>query len=310
MNPASLLSRNNAWIFTCELWAKSNLYIILPVNPGTLDITLPIHKTNEVYRSTRITYVWREPTFKSVFDSPVLEFTISSGNALPMFNDEYIEGCSFMSKLITASDNPQQLKKATDYVSSTYAAKFPGSANHEDVRTGLYAEVGTDNVDNGVMSTAVRNAPNLYFSDLPIGIQNLYAFHALVDERRLFKDTDKTYSQDNRVVVSVNTPAFPRLMVYGWFSESGLTVSEGVDQFGEVTCSFSLVVTDTYPRLSFNHWERLMSNYRENNGASEPTLDWTRIQLGLQAQQKQAAQARSTPPSAAATVQNDDMGMA
>lgn len=290
INPASTLSRNNAWIFTCDSWARENTYIILPVNPGEFNVTLPIRKTQEAYRSTKMTYIWRDTKFKSVFDTPVLEFTVSSGNALPIFNDTYVSGVNFASlALASESDDASATKSTLAYITERYSSRFPGSDNHEDVRSGLYANVGSAATTDSSTDNSVHNRPDLYYSDLPIGIQNLYAFHALIDERKLVHVFDSNGNKtsdhtDNRCVITVNTLAFPRLLVYGWFAESGLSVSESVDSFGEVTCSFSFIVTDTYPRLSFNHWERLMASYSSEMGSTQSSLDWTRLHLGLSSQ--------------------------
>lgn len=285
-NNGGLLYRNNAWILTCESWMQDNTYIVLPVNPEQFEITLPIRTTHENYRSTKITYFWRDRGFKSLFDSPIINFNISSGNILPVFSAEYRDRVAELSEgmrdtKVTDIDSLIRMESFQAKMSE-YSARFPGAANHARMNTGVFGQVGKPNGEHvNTTDTGHNNIPPLYQPDIPIGLQNVFAMHALAEERRLRHRVDhqgnKTLEHtDNRVVAIINTLAFPRLVIYGWFTESGITVDESVNNFGEIMMQFSLVVTDTVPRLRFGQWQELIKTYRDNIGNQESPLEWGR----------------------------------
>lgn len=287
-DPGGLLNRNNAWVLTCESWMANNSYIVLPVNPEQLEITLPIRTTHENYRSTKITYFWRDRGFKSLFDSPIIEFQISSGNVLPVFSDDFRDRVWDLSRsMISVSGSHDQdalVRGIRGKMRSEYSSRFPGTENHAPMNTGVYGTVGhppdgTQRVNT--TDSGHDNIPPLYRQDIPVGLQNVFAMHALAEERRLRHRVDGAGKPvmehtDNRVVAIINTLAFPRLVIYGWFTESGITVDESVNSFGEVTMKFSLVVTDTVPRLRYGQWQELMQTYRDNIAQEESPLDWGR----------------------------------
>lgn len=255
----SLLARNNAWIFTCESWMDQGCYIVLPVNPGEITFTMPISVTNESYRSTRIQYVWRDRGFKSLFDAPTITFTVPSGNIFPSFSETFIKNAQNVSRGL-ATD-----KDANDLVKSL-TSPLPGNAeDQKDYRTGVYANVNAQ---------ASGNTPGLYRSDVPTGVQNAYAFHALAEERHIRTLPGSQTRTDNRIIAVISTLIFPRLVVYGFFSEDGIQTEESSEDPGEFDLTFSLVVTDTYPRLRYNQWQQLNDYYLNNQTTTESTLDF------------------------------------
>lgn len=263
----SLLARNNAWIFTCESWMSRNMYIILPVNPNEISFQMPLCVSNESYRGAHVTYLWRDRGFKSLFDSPIVSFDIPSGNIMPSFSESYIAKAQSVGRGLSVD-------KAAGDMLNAYSNPIPSGSQIHDARQGVYKNVSktggsTDNVDN---------APDLYRSDMPIGIQNAYAFHALAEERRIRTLPGSNTRTDNRVVAVLSTLIFPRLVLYGFFSEEGVETEESSENPGEFNLKFSLVVTDTYPRLKYNNWSELNDFYMNRQTLDASTLDFAKTE--------------------------------
>lgn len=256
----SLLARNNAWIFSCESWMARNMYIILPVNPNEISFQMPLCVSNESYRGAHVTYLWRDRGFKSLFDSPVVSFNVPSGNIMPSFSESYIAKA--------------QLESDKQTPSADVLNPIPSGDQIRDARSGVYRNVAKI----GNSSDNVDNVPDLYRGDMPIGIQNVYAFHALAEERRIRTLPGSTTRTDNRVVAVVSTLIFPRLVLYGFFSEEGIETEESSENPGEVNLKFSLVVTDTYPRLKYNNWSELNDFYVNGQSLESSTLEFARTE--------------------------------
>ncbi len=258
------ISRSNAWIFTCESWLDQGTHIVLPVNPNEIEFQMPLRMTNESYRSTKLTYVWRERGFKTIFDCPIINFNIPSGNILPSFSEGYIRDAS----LARAGENT-----ADENVREAYLGKVPPYRKWKNHRTGVYANV----TNNGKQTTDVgskgSNTPDLYRPDIPIGIQNAYAFYALAEERHI-RVLPNGVRTDNRIMAVISTLVFPRLVLYGFFSEQGISTEESAENPGEFNLTFSLVVTDTFPKLRYNQWAELNDFYLNGITTDETTQEF------------------------------------
>ncbi len=289
----SALARSNAWLLTCESWMDQDMYIALPVNPGEISFSMPIRVTNESYRSTKIAYVWRDRGFRSVYDCPVINFTVPSGNILPSFNSDYIKGAQTLASSYVQnakSLSPSEVRDgftndrvATEAIQrqlfEDYSHKVPPANKNRDPREGLYAQIQKRGRATTDTNQKRDNTPDLYRSDMPIGIQNAYAILALAEERRIRTVNDANQTRtDNRVVAVINTLIFPRLIIYGWFAEDGVKLEESADNLGEVLTTFSLVVTDTYPRLKYDQWATLNQYYFDRIGSPETSLEYARSQ--------------------------------
>jgi hypothetical protein len=248
---------------------EQNMYILLPVNPGEIQFQMPISVTNESYRSTKITYIWRDRGFKSMFSSPTVNFNIPSGNIFPSFSQSHIEQAQAVARGLSTDKDAQGLQ-------SFYNNQIPYGTQIKDPRIGAYT--GVSNNGKNTTDAGVNNAPQMYRGDIPIGIQNVYAFHALAEERHIRKVSSPDTNTDNRVVAVLNSLIFPRLVLYGYFGEDGIQTEETSENPGEVNLSFSLVVTDTYPRLKYGNWSELNDMYINQQGSDETTLDFAKTQ--------------------------------
>lgn len=302
------LERSSAWVLTCESWMAQGAYIVLPVNPTSLNFDLGVRTSNELARATNMIYVWRHLAKSSMLVKPVIHITASSGYIVPSFDPSIIlEAREVAADLKTTMENlrgqglpdpdaedrqEQEDQKAQliantkaqyDALMESYGAHMPQPEQTKDYITGgVYKKVGLALKANPALTdtgnSGYGNLPNLYTEEnkhVPIGVQNLYALFSLADERRIRKTSENSKSQtENRVMLVLSTMVFPRLVVYGWFGESGISYTESAEDPHSFDVSFDIVVTETVPALSYGKWNDLVNTYRLGIADTGTTLDY------------------------------------
>jgi hypothetical protein len=122
-----------------------------------------------------------------------------------------------------------------------------------------------------------RNIPPLYRSDIPVTLQNLWAFMSLFDEQKTFVDMHGVL-RNNRIIVHMSTLLYPSLTMYGWPDPSGLKFGESADA-PEITLSFDLFVTATVPVMGYMGSEGAVEAYRAHIATPTESLDRLRLEL-------------------------------
>jgi hypothetical protein len=300
-------NRNSCWILSSESWMSQGAYIALPINPTQLSFDIGVRTTNEMTRATQLIYVWRFMGTKSTLVMPSIKITANSGYIVPSFNPDTIRKCQELVEQRTMSVNAQRATvrdlsrtemalqreyeklaaqeasnhRNYDQALQNYLAARPTPELTRDyIKGAVYKDIGSalqPNVrftDNGLTGTG--NLPDLYSENnkhIPIGIQNLYALYALADERRIRRTSESERTQtENRLMLVISTPVFPKLTLYGWFGESGISYSESADEPYSFDVNFDFIVTETVPRLGFGNWQSLINNYTENITPQVSTL--------------------------------------
>lgn len=297
------VQRDRPWILSCESWMSQGAYVILPINPEQLNFDLAIRTSNDQARAAQAIYVWRDyDRGGTSFVLPTITLTVNSGYIVPSFDPAAIAEARAMSlykgQFMQTMDGevPKgfvvdfQQDYASTLASGGYLARIPDQSMTRDyISTGLYKQVGLELepnpllTDMALVQSKKSNMPGLYteaVKNIPIGIQNLYAMFSLIDERRIRKTSEKKISKhidgsqtENRAMLVVSTPAFPRLVCYGWFGEDGLKFSESADEPGCFNMDFSFIVTQTEPLLGYNQWNELANVYAAEASSATTTLE-------------------------------------
>lgn len=293
-----------AWILTCESWMAQGAYIVLPINPEQLSFDLAIRTSNDQARALQVICVWRNYDRDGTsFVLPTINLTVNSGYIVPSFDPEVITTARTLATQKAMTLNPGMSSVLSDAARQAYKDEYENDLKdggllsripdqdmtRDYVGTGLYKRVGLALqpnpvlTDSSVIASSSGNLPGLY-SDankhIPIGIQNLYAMFSLMDERRIRKTNETkesgevgTAQSENRAMLIISTPAWPRLVCYGWFGEDGLKFSESADEPTSFNMDFSFIVTETEPRLGYGAWEQLANTYASEVNSATSTLD-------------------------------------
>jgi hypothetical protein len=307
--------RSDAAIISCEAWMAQGAYIILPLNPEEISFDLGVRTSNELARAANIIYVWRYLGNSSMLVKPTISMRFNSGYIVPSFDPSYVlEANTLVNDKVHAMRNTrnsgqagsqeQQSDLVNPYASleadiaisrafyddrlKEYSGRLPMPEQTKDYIKGtLYEKVGESIrpnpmlTDSGNAEKGSGNMPDLYSyanRHVPIGIQNLYALFSLADERRIRKTSERGGQTENRVMLILSTLAFPRLVLYGWFGESGISYTESAEDPHSFDVSFDLVVTETNPPLSYGNWDQLIRNYRDGMYEDQTTLDYAKAQ--------------------------------
>ena len=301
--------RSNAWIFTCDRWAEADTYIQLPINPTSLELSNPLRGTSGETQGGRFMYVYRNPKSKSVFKPCNYSFEIPSGLILPEFSEDYINeakrlafdfGTSVMSDY-SVRDGRSGMSESTDATADNIYQSRRGGANTvtlSQYRAGLrskmesqFAERQADPKSSHIADhlagkafrkhdTGVSKSPNippLYRSDIPVTLQNLWAFMCLMDEPLTYVDSQKRI-RNNRRIVHLSTLTLPSMTMYGWPDAGGLKIGEAADQ-PEVTLSFDLFITATNPVMGYANFDGLAGAYKANIATQTTSLERIRAEL-------------------------------
>lgn len=274
--------RSSAWILTCESWLDDDAYIVLPVNPTQLNLNFGIRTSNELTRAAQVFYYWRNLFADgpgSLFSKPVISMNVPSGNIIPSFDPAVVLECmNIVNERTVISQGDvelESLRQEWNPKLTPYMRMLPPLENARDCITykdyHLVTKVLPENHAN----------PHGYqskYSKVPVGIQNLYMMYSLIDERRIRRDTNTGMQADNRAVLVLSTLVFPRLTLYGFFSESGLSYTSSAEDPGQFNMAFDFIVTDTYPKLSTGNWASLAQEYQRNIGSSATTADALKTQ--------------------------------
>lgn len=325
-----------AWILTCESWMAQGAYIVLPINPEQLSFDLAVRTSNDQARALQVICVWRNYDRDGTsFVLPTINLTVNSGYIVPSFDPSVIttartlstQKAMMLNPNMTGILNGEAARQAykdeyeNDLKDGGFLARIPDQDMTRDyIGTGLYKRVGLALqpnpvlTDSAVVTSSTGNLPGLYSEankHIPIGIQNLYAMFSLMDERRIRKTNEteesskvSTAQTENRAVLVISTPAWPRLVCYGWFGEDGLKFSESADEPTSFNMDFSFIVTDTEPRLGYGSWEQLASTYASEVNGGASTLD---VAMGQQPDGESTASVSPVKPTATALEDSDQV---
>lgn len=288
--------RSNAWCFTCSRWAEQDVYIVLPVNPSEFEVVNPLRGTQGETQRGKFMYVHRNPLSKSVIAPCNYTFTIPSGLVLPQFSEAYIrearglvnEFANSMHALRNAQatdsvntqlggDPAEQRRRITDRKIDSYRAsalKFEAKRPSRDT----VVDYRTRSVAYRFHESAISNIPSLYVADVPIGIQNFYAFIMLLDEQKIFTDKHGNL-RNNQVIVHFNSLELPAMTFYGWPDAGGLQFTESVDDYGQFDISFSLFVTAESPSYGYNKFNDMMTKYKAEINGNTTSLERLRSEV-------------------------------
>lgn len=254
--------RSNAWTITSDRWLAADAYIILPINPESLEVSLKILSSEVAMKGNKFMTVQRWSRTGSTFDFPIIQFKFNSGNIQPVFNQSFKQ-------------------KVWQYANANFVTGFssvgvmkPGDNQVGDHIYGRYKTVK--------VSSALGAPTGLYGGNtkIPVGVQNLYALLALMNDRWIttraepgFNGESQNFSVANRIIVNTNSLAFPNLTLYGLFEESGLQWSESADNFNNFETTFSLWVTDSNPSITTPNLDAMITAYKNGMYRSTARYD-------------------------------------
>lgn len=254
--------RSNAWTITSDRWLAAGAYIILPINPESLDVSVKILSSEVAMKGNKFMTVQRWSRTNSAFDFPVIQFKFNSGNIQPVFNQAFKH-------------------RVWQYANANFDTGFSSAGvlkpGDDQVGDHIYGRYKTVKV-----SSALGAPTGLYGGNtkIPVGVQNLYALLALMNDRWITSKTEagfngqsQTFSAANRIIVNTNSLAFPNLTLYGLFEESGLQWSESADNFNNFETTFSLWVTDSNPSITTPNLSAMVTAYKNGMYRSTARYD-------------------------------------
>jgi hypothetical protein len=232
-------------------------------------------------------YVHRNPKSKSVIAPCNYSFEIPSGYILPQFSQAYITEAQNLayensSNLVSNSSLDPQTReaRAASYGARVkeYSSQYPSPDQTRDYRTQSPYFRAPNRFIAGRQSKHA-GVPALYAPNIPIAIQNFYAFLALADEPRRFVDKHGVL-RNNRVIIHFNTMTLPAMTFYGWWDQAGISYSEDAESPGEFTLNFSIFVTGSNPSFGYNHFSDLLNSYKAAINTNISSLEALRAELG------------------------------
>jgi hypothetical protein len=251
--------RSNAWTITSDRWSAAGAYIVLPINPESLEIQMRLLSADVAMKGTKFNTVNRWSRTKSAFDFPIINFKFNSGNIQPVFSQKFKQDVwrYGQTKVESGFSSKGMIKPGKDQVGNHVYGRFNSvkvQGSRPTLPTGLYG-----------------GNPNI-----PVGVQNLYALLALANDSWIMESTEvglygnaQKFSVANRIIVNTNSLAFPDLTLFGVFEDSGLQWTESAENFNNFDISFSLLVTNSVPSLTTPDLESMIKNYR--NSMYRPT---------------------------------------
>ena len=243
------VQRIDPWIITCESWFAAGKYIALPINPEQIEFSSGLRVAHDEGYNAKFIYIWRRRRNRSMNSVMTISFSLSSGNIVPQFD----------------LSNNQKYDLAARY-SGNVPPSVDMAADHR----------------RGIAEYCQAPVHGIYDQAVPIGVSNLYALLALADERRIRvsgQTDDGVQQTSNRIIICLSTMIFPRLLLYGWFTPDGISFS--MNDPGEFTVNFSMLVTGSNPKLNFDGWQGLVDSYRQNMYNPTRTVDWASATMGL-----------------------------
>lgn len=261
-------TRRNPWVLTCERWHALGQYIAMPINPSDISWHIPLRIATEQTKGAHVTYVWRNNYLNVAIDGGIanpgttlqdieLTITVNSANIAPMLSaakqkkmmDEDPAGTlySFM---------PNPAATASDLLQYD---KYSAMANI------MLTEAITSTADDaGLISS--------YDSIVPLGVQNLYRLLSLADEPKIYYKTNGS-AATNRIAILANTPAFPKLRLYGEIQPAGITWDESSEHPNTFDATIHLLITEISPALGINALTELLSAYKMSLQNNEDVLN-------------------------------------
>jgi hypothetical protein len=235
--------QESGWVITTDRWKSAGAYIILPINPESLDVAKRMRASEVSMQSGKYIAVSRSTRRDSVYDFPVVSFKFNSGNIQPVFSDSYIK-------------HAQQAATTSLNLGIDGSARTPNMKSVGSHRYGAF---------QNVKAQAKAHIPGLYVDDVPVGVQNLYAILGMMNDTWMLdvQEAGAKRSVLNRVIITSNSLAFPSLTFYGAFDDSGIQWGESAENFNNFDLSFNLMITHTNPSLDGNQIESLVRTYKK-----------------------------------------------
>lgn len=258
--------RDGAWIITTNRWSDAGCYIALPVNPESIEIRHELRAEQGTNKRGKIIYISREhrdgPTggWNTLFKPFDLQFNFNSGNIIPQFNDEYKTACAKLSMAYSSADDDATRLDLAKRIKASYSLsqRVPSDSQVANYLLGK--------AHSGITTSQNRpNIPQLYSTKVPIGVQNLYSVIMLAEEPMYYNN------KPNKVMVHINTLAFPALTLFGTLTES-VHWSESVEEFGSFNMDFTLHVVATYPRFGYGKMDTFFANYQDMLTSTDGSL--------------------------------------
>jgi len=226
--------QEGAWIISSDSWIRSNNYLILPINPDSLEVAMHVRSAEIAMQSGSFMSVSRRTRGVSgrgnVYEFPTIAFKFNSGNIMPVFSEAFI-----------AEVSHDWSNRESGLAMAGGQERRPNELTVGEHRYGAFKNMSFSTGPVG-----------LYRSDIPVGIQNLYAMLNMMNESWMLYKLENNVPRSvlNRVIVKTNSLAFPNLTLFGFIDEGGLQWSESSDNFNNFDTSFNLVVTHTQPLIS------------------------------------------------------------
>lgn len=259
------------WTFTCPRWSEYNCYITLPLNPDNFAVANPVRGTQAESLQGKFMYVHRNPKTKSVIAPCEYSFEIPSGLILPQYSEDLVNEAiglrhAFTAQMlgVTNNDNKTISNAASESQRTTLRQSFASSVQR--VTTKVSPETVKDYRHGAFLRElpeldgAYNNVPVLYVPNIPIGIQNFYAFLMLMEEPKLYKSKSGEI-KNNPVIVHLNTLDLPNMTMYGWPVQQGIEFSEDAESPGEFNINFSLFITGSNPGFGYGQLSALLDRY-------------------------------------------------
>jgi hypothetical protein len=153
-----------------------------------------------------------------------------------------------------------------DYTTQASATTSP--FNDTPARPNIYGQIGT-----GGVVDPYNNIPDLYHPNVPIGIQNFYAFIMLMEEPRVYQSAVTGKLENNRIIVHINSTELPAMTFWGWQDQGGINFSEDSEDPGQFNITFSVFVTGSDPGLGYTGFDGLMNRYKAEIASQSTSLE-------------------------------------
>lgn len=261
-------TRRNPWVITCERWHALGQYIAMPINPSDISWHIPLRIATEQTKGAHVTYVWRNNYLNVSIDGGIanpgttlqdmeLTITVNSANIAPM---------------LSAAKQKQMMDE--DPAGTLYSFMPNPAATASDLlQYDRYSAMANIMLTEAITSTADEaGLISDYDSTVPLGVQNLYRLLSLADEPKIYYKTNGS-AATNRIAILANTPAFPKLRLYGEIQPSGITWDESSEHPNTFDATIHLLITEISPALGINALTELLSAYKMSLQNNEDVLN-------------------------------------
>jgi len=216
------------FILTCQRWIQNGQYIIWHANPGEIQWQVPQRSAPQKVRVGEILHIWKDRFRGTYYDEPRLTINFQSGNIMPIRQKPLQPDNTTRQTVSTI------LPAGEKGTTGPYIPRFIGE---EEPR--LYQEAFVE-------VPGLRSDPSETEPMVPPGLDNFYAFLALVDEQKILPEGDINY-----VYWIYNSRIFPSITFTGLFTPDGANWTDSADNPNQINSwSATFTVYDSYPRLN------------------------------------------------------------